>query len=106
MYIFKTPAGTWAFRVDIGTDPRTGKRRQKSKQGFQRRKDADCTLFFVKFFCFVASCIYVGFTILFFVILIKNCLRRLIRCSFCAVHRRLSHTRKANIARCGMSRRR
>lgn len=41
MYIFKTPAGTWAFRVDIGTDPRTGKRRQKSRQGFQRKKDAE-----------------------------------------------------------------
>lgn len=41
MYIFKTPAGTWAYRVDIGMDPRTGKRRQKSKQGFQRRKDAE-----------------------------------------------------------------
>ena len=41
MYIFKTPAGTWAFRIDIGTDPRTGKRRQKSRQGFQRKKDAE-----------------------------------------------------------------
>ena len=41
MYIFKTPAGTWAYRVDIGMDPRTGKRRQKSMQGFQRRKDAE-----------------------------------------------------------------
>ena len=41
MYIYKTPAGTWAFRVDIGIDPRTGKRRQKSRQGFQRKKDAE-----------------------------------------------------------------
>lgn len=41
MYIYKTPAGTWAFRVDIGTDSRTGKRRQKSRQGFQRKKDAE-----------------------------------------------------------------
>ena len=41
MYIFKTPAGTWAFRIDIGMDPRTGKRRQKSRQGFQRKKDAE-----------------------------------------------------------------
>ncbi|WP_337476338.1 site-specific integrase [Acidaminococcus timonensis] len=41
MYIYKTPAGTWAFRVDIGIDPRSGKRRQKSRQGFQRKKDAE-----------------------------------------------------------------
>lgn len=41
MYIYKTPAGTWAFRIDVGTDPCTGKRRQKSKAGFPRKKDAE-----------------------------------------------------------------
>ncbi len=41
MHIYKTPAGTWAFRVDVGTDPQTGKRRQKYKAGFARKKDAE-----------------------------------------------------------------
>jgi integrase len=31
---------TWAFVVDIGTDPATGKRRQKWVSGFERERDA------------------------------------------------------------------
>lgn len=41
MHIYKTPAGTWAYRVDIGMNPATGRRRQKSKAGFSRKKDAE-----------------------------------------------------------------
>ncbi|MCX7620393.1 MAG: Arm DNA-binding domain-containing protein [Acidimicrobiales bacterium] len=33
---------TWAF-VDIGTDPATGKRRQKWASGFERERDAKAT---------------------------------------------------------------
>lgn len=32
---------TWTYVVDIGIDPATGKRRQKSKGGFARKKDAE-----------------------------------------------------------------
>ena len=31
---------TWAFVVDIGTDPATGERRQKWVSGFERERDA------------------------------------------------------------------
>lgn len=31
---------TWTFVVDIGIDPKTGKRRQKSKGGFKTKQDA------------------------------------------------------------------
>lgn len=36
--IFKKPSGTYAFRVDVGTDPATGKRRQSQKSGFRTRE--------------------------------------------------------------------
>jgi hypothetical protein len=32
--------GKWYFRVDVGTDPRTGKRKQKYQGGFLTRKSA------------------------------------------------------------------
>lgn len=35
---------TWEFIVDIGRDPVTGRRRQKSKSGFATKKDADSAL--------------------------------------------------------------
>lgn len=41
MYIYKTPAGTWAYRVGVGVNPATGRRKQKSKAGFTRKKDAE-----------------------------------------------------------------
>ncbi|MDV2684009.1 Arm DNA-binding domain-containing protein [Alkalihalophilus lindianensis] len=31
---------TWSYRLDIGKDPNTGKRRQKSKSGFRTKKEA------------------------------------------------------------------
>lgn len=38
--IFKAPNGTWAYRVDIGIDPSTGKRKQKYASGFSTQKKA------------------------------------------------------------------
>ncbi|MDL2280365.1 site-specific integrase [Selenomonadales bacterium OttesenSCG-928-I06] len=38
-YIFKKN-NKWAFRIDIGRDPLTGKRKQKSKQGYRTEKEA------------------------------------------------------------------
>lgn len=35
---------TWEFIVDIGPDPGTGRRRQKSKSGFKTKKDAESAL--------------------------------------------------------------
>jgi integrase len=35
---------TWTFVVDVGRDPITGKRKQKSKGGFQRKRDAEAAL--------------------------------------------------------------
>ena len=33
--------GTWGYVVDIGRDPITGKRKQKTKAGFKRQRDAE-----------------------------------------------------------------
>ncbi len=33
-------SGGWAFRVDLGPDPETGRRRQRSRQGFRTKADA------------------------------------------------------------------
>lgn len=38
--IFKINTGNWAYRVDIGIDPATGKRKQKYKSGFTSQKKA------------------------------------------------------------------
>jgi len=35
---------TWSYIVDIGKDPVTGKRKQKSKGGFKKKKDAEAAL--------------------------------------------------------------
>lgn len=35
---------TWGYVVDIGRDPFTGKRKQKSQDGFKREKDAQAAL--------------------------------------------------------------
>jgi hypothetical protein len=35
---------TWSYTVDIGKDPLTGKRKQKSKGGFARKIDAEAAL--------------------------------------------------------------
>jgi integrase len=35
---------TWTFVVDVGRDPVTGKRKQKSKGGFRRKRDAEAAL--------------------------------------------------------------
>ncbi|MFK9095458.1 tyrosine-type recombinase/integrase [Bacillus salipaludis] len=35
---------TWTYVVDIGRDPKTGKRKQKSKGGFRTKKEADSSL--------------------------------------------------------------
>jgi Arm DNA-binding domain len=32
---------TWTFVVDVGRDPVTGKRKQKSKGGFRKKRDAE-----------------------------------------------------------------
>jgi integrase len=36
--------GAWSFRVDIGRDPATGRRRQVLRQGFRRRRPAEAAL--------------------------------------------------------------
>ncbi|MEK3977872.1 site-specific integrase [Psychrobacillus sp. FSL K6-2836] len=36
--------GTWGYVVDIGRDPFTGKRKQKTQDGFKRQKDAQAAL--------------------------------------------------------------
>src|SRR5262245_55223820 len=36
--------GSWAYRVDVGTDPLTGRRRQQLRQGFTTRKLAEDAL--------------------------------------------------------------
>ena len=36
--------GAWGFRIDLGPDPATGKRRQVSKQGFTTKRDAEAAL--------------------------------------------------------------
>lgn len=41
MHIYKTSQGSWAYRIDVGKNPRTGKRLQKSKSGFLKKKDAE-----------------------------------------------------------------
>ncbi|MEM4993023.1 site-specific integrase [Priestia sp. SB1] len=48
---FRKRGKTWSYTVDIGKDPISGKRRQKSKGGFRTKKDAekDCADFISKF---------------------------------------------------------
>jgi len=41
--VFKR-GNTWTYVVDIGRDPKTGKRKQKSKGGFRKKKEADSSL--------------------------------------------------------------
>ena len=36
--------GAWSYRVDLGPDPSTGRRRQLAKQGFRTRKAAEAAL--------------------------------------------------------------
>lgn len=36
-----TCGATWAYIIDIGKDPKTGKRKQKKKGGFLKKKDAE-----------------------------------------------------------------
>lgn len=38
---YKKRGSTWSFRLDIGKDRKTGKRRQKSKGGFRTKKEAE-----------------------------------------------------------------
>lgn len=33
MHVYKKPSGLWAYKIDIGKNPRTGKRQQKEKGG-------------------------------------------------------------------------
>ena len=40
MHIYKKPSGTWAYRIDVGRDPVTGRRKQREKAGFPRARDA------------------------------------------------------------------
>ncbi|MGG0412579.1 Arm DNA-binding domain-containing protein [Peribacillus simplex] len=40
----KKRGNTWSYIVDIGRDPITGKRRQKTKSDFPRQKDAEAAL--------------------------------------------------------------
>ena len=40
----KQRGNTWSYITDIGRDPITGKRRQKTKGGFSRKKDAQAAL--------------------------------------------------------------
>ncbi|MGE6609344.1 tyrosine-type recombinase/integrase [Peribacillus sp. NPDC076916] len=40
----KQRGNTWTYIMDIGRDPITGKRRQKTKGGFSRKKDAQAAL--------------------------------------------------------------
>ncbi|WP_191556573.1 site-specific integrase [Metabacillus idriensis] len=37
---FRKRGNKWSFTIDIGTDPITGKRKQKSKSGFKTKKEA------------------------------------------------------------------
>ncbi|MDA2636946.1 site-specific integrase [Bacillus cereus] len=37
---FRKRGNTWSFTIDIGIDPATGKRQQKSKSGFRTKKEA------------------------------------------------------------------
>lgn len=34
----------WSYRIDLGIDPKTGKRKQKRGSGFKRKKDAEAAL--------------------------------------------------------------
>ena len=36
--------GTWGFIVDVGIDPKTGKRRQVRRRGYRTRNDAQAAL--------------------------------------------------------------
>ncbi|WP_374721464.1 Arm DNA-binding domain-containing protein [Peribacillus tepidiphilus] len=42
-YVFKR-GETWTYVVDIGKDPFTGKRKQKTKGGYKRKKDAEAAI--------------------------------------------------------------
>jgi hypothetical protein len=35
---------TWSYTVDVGKDPRTGKRKQKTQSGFKTKKEAQAAL--------------------------------------------------------------
>lgn len=35
---FRKRGNAWSFTIDIGIDPTTGKRQQKSKSGFRTKK--------------------------------------------------------------------
>jgi integrase len=37
---FRKRGSTWSFTVDIGIDPKTGKRKQKTRSGFRTKKEA------------------------------------------------------------------
>lgn len=37
---FRKRGSTWSFTIDIGTDPQTGKRKQKTRSGFRTKKEA------------------------------------------------------------------
>lgn len=39
-----TCGATWTFVVDIGIEPQTGKRKQKSKSGFATKQEAEAAL--------------------------------------------------------------
>ena len=41
--VFKRSGG-WAYKVDTGFHPETGKRRQKVKQGFRTKREAELAL--------------------------------------------------------------
>lgn len=43
-HVRKRASGTWAFVVDDGQDPETGKRRQRWRSGFRTRKEAEAAL--------------------------------------------------------------
>ena len=36
--------GGWGYRIDLGADPATGKRRQASKQGFRTKREAELAM--------------------------------------------------------------
>lgn len=41
--VFRRPTG-WAYRVDLGPDPVTGKRRQRQRGGFRTKRLAEDAL--------------------------------------------------------------
>jgi Arm DNA-binding domain len=43
-----TFGASWAYIVDIGTDPKTRKRKQKKKSGFRTKKEAEAACAILK----------------------------------------------------------